>query len=606
MRVCLLLLCVLSAAPARGVFEGTCPRKDPPPGVLVVSPGSKLSLTCSGSVKVDGVKVSVAGDTSSRGKSSDGTRAGVRGQDSSGNLTGVWEKTGQGALDGAVTRGYQTLPTARATEPGEDGEPATRSAYTSQVSHTGVNTSPTAQTFPATSVSGRQEVDWEEMDGDYEDEDEEEGDGSRVTRGLRKRAHWKFNGMALRKGEGEQGGLVLGRRGATLSLPSATMGHSGKYTCQHRGKTFSLRVIMAVPPEHPTLSCYKKSPSSKIRCEWTLQQPITVRPDCYLLLHKGPLWTLTRSQCSFSPSLSRCWCALDHNEDERRDLHIAYLCVTSMAGNATSSVLRFKPLDILKPDPPSDVRVRQEEGQERRMTISWSSPTSWKHQDAYYELMYELSYRPIKPPVLHAQTVPMKHQRSYTITDIMPGVEYMMQLRTKDEFDGLWSNWSAPVYGHSWTAKRLTVSLNDDLTTTMYPAYESSGSDEIIFDVAPMSEGVMEVWQLALWISAPCVLLLVFVAAYIFRHKVKYAIQLQTLTGVTQCSESSQPSVTPPAAPEAQALVTFAPPHFKQSLPNEVEGEEEEGEKEAESTVQERREAVHFNNSCYFLVQRER
>lgn len=42
---------------------------------------------------------------------------------------------------------------------------------------------------------------------------------------------------------------------------------------------------------------------------------------------------------------------------------------------------------------------------------------------------------------------------SHTITDAMPGVEYLIQVRTKDEYDGQWSEWSTPIYASTWTGK---------------------------------------------------------------------------------------------------------------------------------------------------------
>lgn len=53
-------------------------------------------------------------------------------------------------------------------------------------------------------------------------------------------------------------------------------------------------------------------------------------------------------QCSYSSRLSRCWCTLDHNEDEMRAGHFASLCVTSIAGNVTSNLLDFTPMGIRK------------------------------------------------------------------------------------------------------------------------------------------------------------------------------------------------------------------------------------------------------------------
>lgn len=43
--------------------------------------------------------------------------------------------------------------------------------------------------------------------------------------------------------------------------------------------------------------------------------------------------------------------------------------------------------------------------------------------------------------------------RSHTITDAMPGVQYLIQLRAKEEYDGQWSDWSTPVNARSWTGK---------------------------------------------------------------------------------------------------------------------------------------------------------
>uniref|UniRef100_A0A8C9YE85 Interleukin 6 receptor n=1 Tax=Sander lucioperca TaxID=283035 RepID=A0A8C9YE85_SANLU len=357
---------------------------DPPPGVLVLSPGSSLVLTCSGHVEVDGVKVSMArqGSNTNRG----GT--------------------------------------------------------------TGYTASPTTHTVWQTSVSRllKDESDWEAKEMDGESDYEKEGDeGSRVTRGIKSRLQWKWNSRTVGKGDRDWGEITFERRRASLSLSSVRLTDSGRYSCYHRGRErFSLKVNVADPPENPSLSCYKRSPSSKIRCEWAPQKPITIKPNCYLLLSKSPAGAFHRSQCSYSSRRSRCWCALEHNWDELRTLHMAYLCVTSIAGNATSALRHFIPMDILKPDPPSDVSVRQEEGQEMRMTVNWSLPISWISMHCW--LFWPETIKHLSDVSIHRI-----EDRSYTITDAIPGVEYLIQLRTRDEYDGQWSDWSTPA--SRWTGK---------------------------------------------------------------------------------------------------------------------------------------------------------
>lgn len=58
----------------------------------------------------------------------------------------------------------------------------------------------------------------------------------------------------------------------------------------------------------------------------------------------------------------------------------------------------FLPAPSVKPDPPSNVSVQQEEGQETKMKVTWSLPTSWKSHDNFYELIYEIKYRPLISP----------------------------------------------------------------------------------------------------------------------------------------------------------------------------------------------------------------
>lgn len=79
--------------------------------------------------------------------------------------------------------------------------------------------------------------------------------------------------------------------------------------------------------------------------------------------------------------------------------------------------------------------------------------------------------------------------------------------------------------------------------------------------------------------------------------------KLHRLNVITQCGVTSQPPTSAPTVPEGQALMTFAPLQYKE--PRMSKGEEGEEENEEEHRANARAEAMHFNNTSYFLVQRE-
>ncbi|XP_032373856.1 interleukin-6 receptor subunit alpha [Etheostoma spectabile] len=246
MRIILPLLCVLCATPVHCIFDGTCPRKDPPPGVLVLSPGSSLVLTCSGHVEVDGVKVSVSSqgsNTNRRNSSSDATPTSTV---NIGSNTEVLMKSFKHTVENSVSEGYHPDLTY-AGENRSLGRTAT-----------GYTASPTTHTNRLL----KDESDWEAngMDGDrdYEEEGEE---GNRVTRGTKPRLQWKWNSRTVGKGDRDWGQITFERRRASLSLPSVRLTDSGRYSCYHRGRErFSLKVNIAGTPEFPTLCLLKKGP----------------------------------------------------------------------------------------------------------------------------------------------------------------------------------------------------------------------------------------------------------------------------------------------------------------------------------------------------------
>ncbi|KAK2844587.1 hypothetical protein Q5P01_011246 [Channa striata] len=581
MRLFLPVLCALCAAQVRGIIDGACDRKDPPPGVLVLSPGSRLVMTCKGHVTVNGKTVNMARNNSNTNRRLSPSVAPP--------TTAGHDLNNEHTTDNTVSEVYNSNSEVTSVT-GENGSAGDTDAESTA--------SPTTHMVEPTSVSRVLKSDWEGEEVNRENDYKEGDDGRRTTQGLKHTPHWSWNRKRVGRGKRDWGEIRFDKKGAMLSLSSVRQMDSGNYTCHHRGReTFTLKVIVADPPEEPIVSCYKKSPSSKIRCEWLPKKPVTKLNTCYLIWNKRPEETFAHLQCSYSNNLSRYWCALDHNEDDLRKLHTAYLCVTSITGNATSPLFSFIPWNILKPDPPSSVNVQPVVGYERYMRVTWNSPVSWKSQDSYFKLIYELKYKPLEFSLSNEQTKPSNNLHSETITDLIPGVDYVIQVRTKEEYDGQWSDWSTPVIGRSWTAP----SPSEDIYTTR--STDEDGSAYVT--EGPELENPVEetVSHHVLWISGSFLLLVFILAAYVFRHKDRFMPKLHHLNVISQCSDSSQPPPSSPTAPEVQALVTFSPIHYKEPQQNGKEEGEEENEEEQK--VKQRIEAMHFHNTSYFLFRRQ-
>lgn len=510
--------------------------------MVVVSPGSELILTCGGHVIVDGVKVMSKSHRFS---------------------AAVTHSTVNSISHNAV------LPKQHSSMNRESEGPVVPTSSPSSVS----------QPIEAKS-------DWDSGHTHaFEDESDEEENGERATKF---NIQWKFNSTDL------QGNT----QGSTLFLSRVRTSDSGRYSCHHGGtERFSSKVIVAESPETPHLSCYKRSPSSNIRCEWTPQTPVQKGTRCSLMIRKR-LTGWLRVPCSYSTRRSRWWCALDHNEDDKRMLHQAFLCVSSFISNVTSELLSFTPMHIIKPDPPYNVSVQPEAGLNRSLVITWKPPSTWKYQDRFYELIYEIRYKPLIS--MNYQTITF-HERTtrHTVTDAEAGQEYEVQVRTKDEYDGQWSDWSVPQYGHSWTE----VSKEDlSMTPFAYPYSEGSGAADTTEDFSGSMPPPQVVPHHYLWImvSVSIGFSLTILLVYTVRYKDKCMSKLESLGVLAQCSDSVHPQPTPAPADIAPTVAERHALLNKDQPPNEVKERSEQ-----ELRTGDRIEATTFNNTSYFFVHRE-
>ncbi|XP_054903591.1 interleukin-6 receptor subunit alpha [Poeciliopsis prolifica] len=591
MDVLLLLLCFSCVLPVWSIFDGLCPREDPPPGVVVVSPGSRLQLTCSGDVKVNGVKVTLTRNVPSVNKKGSSSERTPTTQQARRNRPFTKRSDKSSTVSERLPN--PTTATGISTLLGEN-----QSSGYSDVEHA---TSPQVvhPTPPSKTTIG--------VKSDWEDEEmklEESKEGSRATREVKMKPQWQWNKQLMESVDREWGGLAFLSDKSGLSLSSVRLTDAGTYTCYHRGEeTLAVKVIVADPPETPNISCYKKSPRSKIRCEWKPQKPVIKRPHCYLFLSKvhfphGKKENFQKNHCSYSHQHSRCWCALEHIEDERRTNHQAFLCATNFLGNTTSPLINFTPLDILIPDPPSNVMAYPVERRERMIKVTWNLPKSWRETDDFYDMIYEIRYRPSTSSNEQENTI---QERRYLITDALPGVEYLIQLRIREEYDGHWSEWTSPVSARSWTEEK------SDLTTTTinlpFTDDYGSGFPDDSYPDGPTNESCANsvscnVYYYILWIAAVFAIMCVLLAVYILRHKDRFMSKLYKLNRTTPSEDLSPPRPSIPSSSEEEALMSDSGPQLYKQSDAQEDGENENGQTEMDRSA-----ATNFNNKSYFFLQ---
>ncbi|KAI4880949.1 hypothetical protein NFI96_019594, partial [Prochilodus magdalenae] len=527
-----------------------------PPGVLALTSGSEVIIDCAGEVTVNGVPVQThtqqkerlrrrAATTRPWTPQREGDNTGTPSEGSmayhSTAMTALNQnKTATGTYAGPKGGHVTTVKTPITTE--EQAGNGTESTV-SQRNRLG-GAAEEGGAFGVTMEMGISSERGTTMEyEDYEDY-EDTGEGLRVTRSIKRQTRWTRNGQRVR-------GF---KRGRALRLPDLRPSDAGNYSC-YKGDSLISSVIIrvGVAPEKPTLSCHRKFHTSKMRCEWISKQPIIPRPVCYLLIRNG-FSDFSPVPCSYSPERSRCWCALS-SEEGNRNTFTAKLCVTNTVGNATSNPYHFNlhgikestfnPNESVKPDPPAKVEVKALEGQPCSLGISWFYPATWKQ--GFYYLQFQLRYRPLLAKEYQHVLMDGKEQKLvWYITDAAPHIQYEVQLRAKDEFDGVWSEWTDPVYAYTWTAPEPTI--GSDLHTSMEPfwnegsGFEEDPKDEITEDTGIMWVHVLWVFGLCLLIS--CIMLLVYSLRLLYlglEHRIRFMSKLDKPSCSPPCSCPSSP-----------------------------------------------------------------
>ncbi|XP_031432075.1 ciliary neurotrophic factor receptor subunit alpha isoform X1 [Clupea harengus] len=379
-----------------------------------------------------------------------------------------------------------------------------------------------------------------------------------------------------------------------LKLPSFGLADAGNYSCYRAGRLMStVRINLGSKdaPERPTLTCRRKAPEKKIRCDWKATQPVTPAPKCHLILKKVHSSEQSNVTCRYSSKRSRCRCLLGRELPftDSSSEYSATLFVMSTSGSNTSRPVQFTPINVLKPDPPDRVNVMSVDGKERMLDVSWSYPTSWKWDDFYF-LEFELRYRPVLGEMyqiveIRKYSTPMLSVR---ISDALPGVQYEVQIRAREDHgDGSWSGWSSPVYTYTWTAPVPTENtdtndISEEVPFLMVPTGIPPGTDS----------GLGLMWIHVVSIIGCCIVGIMFILVFtqVIRHRTHFRSKMEKSCFVPRspgpplqlstCKTKAQ-DLPPSTAPSQE------PPHYHSSAHSVTKKD------------------AHFNNMSYFLIKME-
>ncbi|XP_042356882.1 interleukin-27 subunit beta [Plectropomus leopardus] len=209
----------------------------------------------------------------------------------------------------------------------------------------------------------------------------------------------------------------------------------------------------AYPPSTPTVHCRCASYPNLTFCSWP--EPSHSPPTHYIATYSERHRPLDTKPCHLippgssssdvisasSPSSEQLW----HCRLPNLKLLTEYIInITAVsAGESSPHLSSFMMEDIVKPDPPVDVRVSPHNA--RNLLVEWAPPPSWAYLDIFplkYQILYQWENRG------NPKTVNLGPFESTKVElrGLTPGRTYLFQVCAKELLGlGKCSDWSAPV-----------------------------------------------------------------------------------------------------------------------------------------------------------------
>ncbi|XP_032011544.1 interleukin-12 receptor subunit beta-2 isoform X2 [Hylobates moloch] len=192
-------------------------------------------------------------------------------------------------------------------------------------------------------------------------------------------------------------------------------------------------IFVGVAPEQPqNLSCIQKGEQGTVACTWERGRDTHLYTE-YTLQLSGPKNLTWQKQCKDT------YCdyldfGINLTPESPESNFTAKVTAVNSLGSSSSFPSTFTFLDIVRPLPPWDIRIKFQKASVSRCTLYW--------RDEGLVLLNRLRYRPSNSRLWNMVNV-TKAKGRHDLLDLKPFTEYEFQISSKLHlYKGSWSDWS--------------------------------------------------------------------------------------------------------------------------------------------------------------------
>lgn len=142
-----------------------------------------------------------------------------------------------------------------------------------------------------------------------------------------------------------------------------------------------------------------------------------------------------------------------------------------------TSIIKVDLLELLKPDPPEEVKAMEVEGHPTKLHVKWRIPESWGLSTDIFPLAFHLRYRPVGSK--HWSMRYLENNTSLMITDALAGHPHHIQVQARDgiSVDSKWSDWSHLAQAQPWAEPLLVTEEPTDMPRLFSPEQNNTDVD---------------------------------------------------------------------------------------------------------------------------------